>query len=677
MEFRLLGIVETLVDGSPVDLGPRRQRLVLAVLALEANRLVSVDRLVELSWPTAPPRTAVHAVRVSVSQLRMALARADAGRYNVELSGNGSGYMLRTDAMRVDAHRFRGLVERARGAPSDERKAALIRQALSLWRGPALTGIGPAETREGLACGLEEGRLVALEERIEAELGLGRHRELLDELTEMAEAHPLRERLAAQLMVALYRSGQAGAALAAFQRTRNRLAQELGMDPCAELQQLELAMLRSDAALAAPKRTQVNGCRPGAVPGPKSGTHAAAYATAVAGTGPGPAVSVGAGPAARTEASAGAVSIVGAVANWLASRPAQLPPAVADFTGRAAQLLKLREMADERDETAPSASIIVITGPAGVGKTALAVRWARQFHALFGDGQLFVDLRGYAHEPPLIASATLGRFLRALGVARKQAPSDPEEAAALYRTLLHDKQLLVFLDNAATAEQVRPLLPAASRCLTLITSRDRLAGLVALDGARCLSLDVLRPDEARTLLTKLVGRHRFEAELTALDRLASMCGYLPLALRIGAANLVSHPGQSVSEYAAELEKDSRLAALEVGGDQHSALRTAFDLSYLTVGADARRLFRLLGLVLNLDITAAVAAELIGEGPGRAWQLLDELARAHLIREHASGRFTIGNLLRVYAKALAQTEDSEQERAAAIALLQAAQSIFAP
>jgi DNA-binding SARP family transcriptional activator len=270
LEIRLLGTVEMLVSGYPVDLGTRRQRLMLAVLALEANRFVPVGRLVSLCWSGAPPRTAVHAVQVAASHLRTTLTRAGGVRYGVELASAGSAYALRAGSGCVDVQAFRHLVSQARGAAGDEHRAAMFRQALLLWRGPALTGIGPEQMREGLARGLEEARLVATEDAIAAELSMGRHLELLDELNELTEAHPLRERLIAELMLALYRSGQGASALAVFQRARHRLAEELGIDPGAELRQLELSILRGEPLTAATPlpaapsdpATPINGRRP-------------------------------------------------------------------------------------------------------------------------------------------------------------------------------------------------------------------------------------------------------------------------------------------------------------------------------------------------------------------------------------------------------------------------------
>jgi DNA-binding SARP family transcriptional activator len=516
MEFRLLGPVEVVAAERPVDLGHRRQRLVLAVLALEPNRLIPIGRLIGLSWPNSPPRTATHAIQVSASQLRLALARANCEQHQVNLVGKGSGYMLRADTMDIDAHRFRAMVAEARSASSDEHKVAILRRALQLWRGPVLTGIAPDETRDALGRGLEEARLVALEDRIEAELRLARHRELLDELAELVEVHPLRERLTGQLMRALYWSGQAGAALAAFRRTRMRMAEELGIDPGAELRRLELALLRNDAALAAPPELARPGSsEPAAVPGASPGTGRPGIAEAVA--------------------------------------PAQLPPVVADFTGRVPDLLRLTALAQERDESVPAPVIVTITGPAGVGKSALAAYWAQLSRPAFSDGQLFLDLRGFAAGPPVTAAAAVGRFLRALGVVTADIPRDADQAAAMYRTILADRQMLILLDNAATAQQVRPLIPAAPGCLILVTSRSKLTGLTALNGARSLTLGALRPDEARTLLTRILGPCRIGAEPAAAAQLASLCGYLPLTLRTAAAEVASRPAVSLRGWMAELE----------------------------------------------------------------------------------------------------------------------------
>lgn len=248
VEFRLLGAVEVAVCGEPVRLGPRGERFVLAVLALEANRVVPTDRLVELSWPDRPPRTAVHAIQVAVHRLRTTLADAGAERYRVRLATRCSGYLLELDPMRVDAHRFRALVRQSRDLP-DPSRAMLLREALGLWRGPALAGTDPAGTAGVLGHGLAEARLLAIEDLMDACLRLHRHREVVDELTDLVRAHPSRERPVGQLMLALHRDGRSAAALELYDRTRRHLSDEFGIAPGAELRRLQLSILRDEDEL--------------------------------------------------------------------------------------------------------------------------------------------------------------------------------------------------------------------------------------------------------------------------------------------------------------------------------------------------------------------------------------------------------------------------------------------
>lgn len=464
MEFRLLGAVEAFHDGQRIALGPRKQRLTLAILALEANRPVPVARLVELNWPQSPPRTAEHAIRVAVSQLRSAFCHVA----EVELLSQGSGYALRTDPLHIDVHRFRDLLQRARVAPDDHARLGLLEAALDLWRGPVLAGTASPEVQERLGGGLEEARLAAVEDRIDTELRLGRHHGLLEELTALTGAHPFRERLTCQLMTALYRSGQTHVALEVARKARRRLADELGIDPCPEFRELEMVILRNDS-----------------MPPPDRLT------------------------------------------------PAQLPPAVSPFTGRAAQLRWLDSVE----------GAIAITGPPGVGKTALALHWAHRVRDRFPDGQLYIDLHEYG------SRGALPRFLRSLGVSESAMTMD--EAAALYRTLLADRRMLVLLDNAVTSEQVRPLLPGSGGSLTLTTSRQPLSGLVALDGAHPLHLRTLDPAEAQDLLKHLLGTEFAEAA-----RLAELCDHLPAALRRAAAELSQ--GHTMAEVIHGLEEQDDL-----------------------------------------------------------------------------------------------------------------------
>jgi DNA-binding SARP family transcriptional activator len=472
VSIRLFGPVEAWDGQRAIPLGPRKQRLVFAVLALEAGRSVDVARLVDLAWPEDPPRTAQHAIQVCVSGLRSALRGADG--LDVQLAG--SGYLLAADRSLIDAHRFRALLSSAReaalDAAGDAARVGLLDEALELWSGAALAGTVTPAVAERLCAGLEEARLGALEDRLDALLRLGRHREVLGELPALAAANPLRERLAGQLMTALYLDGRAAEALDGFRRYRERLAEDLGMDVGPGLRDVELAILRHEV-LPEPggSRSDATGAVPSSVL-----------------------------PAREVQVARDAGTPV----------PAQLPSAVAGFAGRGGDLAELDALlaSGAPSTQALGAPVVVITGTAGVGKTALAVHWAHRQRAEFPDGQLYVNLAGYAPAPPLPPERALAGFLRALGVPGERIPPEVDEAAALYRSLLADRRVLVVLDNARSADQVRPLLPGGAGCLTVITSRDRLAGLAVREGARLLPLDRLRPDEALAVLAAVLGSTR-------------------------------------------------------------------------------------------------------------------------------------------------------------------------
>jgi tetratricopeptide (TPR) repeat protein/transcriptional regulator with XRE-family HTH domain len=346
----------------------------------------------------------------------------------------------------------------------------------------------------------------------------------------------------------------------------------------------------------------------------------------------------------------------------------QLPMDVAGFTGRADSLTWLDRLLTAGAGAAATVVISAIGGTAGVGKTALAIHWAHRVRAHYPDGQLYVNLRGYAPTQPLRPIEALAHFLHALGVAAEQVPVELEEAAALYRTLLADKRVLVVLDNARDAAQVRPLLPGSSGCLVVVTSRDRLAGLVATHGAHRLGLDVLAPNEAVVLLARILGEERVAAEPQATAAAAEACGFLPLALRIAAANLLDQPQASIADYVRRLRAGDRLGKLAVAGDPQAAVGVAFDASYATLDPQARRLFRLLGLVPGPDVTAPAAGALTGmQGPA-VEQVLDRLAGAHLVEPRAPGRFGLHDLLRLYARGRSEAEDGEAERLAALGRL---------
>jgi DNA-binding SARP family transcriptional activator/tetratricopeptide (TPR) repeat protein len=613
VEVRLLGPVGMYAAGRPVGLGPRKQRLALAVLALEVNQLVTVDRLVELMWAESPPRTAVHAVRVCVSRLRTVLASALHGvpadrRGETQLVGSGGGYLLRADPEAIDAHRFRALTDQARAADSDHERLRLLDQALELWTGPALAGSAPVELSERLCRGLSESRLAAIEERFAAQLRLGRHDEVLAELTGLVEAHPLRERPVELLMLALFRAGRAADALHACRLARQRLADELGLDPGPELQRLELAILRGDPSLA---------------------------------------------PATVT------------VHSPPVERPALLPPAVSGFVGRGQELAALDGALAEHDPDGTAASIVVISGTAGVGKTSLAVSWAHSVAKRFPDGQLYANLRGFDPSgAPMSPAEAVRGFLDALGVPAERIPASSSALTDLYRSRLAGTRTLVLLDNAAGVEQVRPLLPGAPGSLVLVTSRDRLTSLVAVEGARPVTLDVLHTGEARQLLARRLGPARAEAERDAVNDLVESSARLPLALAIVAARAATRPNVPLAEVAAEVRAAG--AALDPfhAGDAATDLRALFSWSYRTLSTGAARLFRLLGPHPGPDVGLAAMSSLAGLPAAETTGLVAELTAAHLLAERGGGRFAFHDLLRAYATELAHTVDADGERRAA-------------
>lgn len=610
MEFRLLGPLQVVAAERPVAMGGARHERILAALLLAAERPVSLTRLAEIAYDD-PMDVSRRTVQNRISALRALLARADDEGAGEELIvRQGDGYLLRTARERVDTFVFEDLVARARAlAAADDRVGAarLLRRALALWRGPALDGLDCEPLHREVA-GLDDARLAAWEDCLGLELATAVDAgPFVAELRTLVARHPLRQRLTGLLMTALHRDGCQADALAAYRELATRLADEHGLDPAPELQELHRAILRDEVP------------RPPAELGP----------------------------------------LVGRTA------PAQLPAAVRGFTGRVTHLDALDAIAAAANGQPTAVVVTAVSGTAGVGKTALAVHWAHRVRHRFPDGQLYVNLRGFDPTNTVMTPAdAILRFLHALEVPPHRIPADPDAQAALYRTLVADRKMLVVLDNARDVDQVRPLLSSAAGCLVLVTSRDQLTSLVAAEGAHCLPLDVLTPDEARDLLARRLGAHRVNAEPDAVDEIITHSARLPLALAIVAARAATNPALPLAALASQLRVSGhRLGALTTGHPT-TDIQTVFAWSYRTLTPAAAHLFRLLGLHPGPDISIPAAASLAGLPPPRTGSLLAGLAQANLIVEHTPGRYAFHDLLRAYAAQVAHETDTDDERRAA-------------
>jgi DNA-binding SARP family transcriptional activator/tetratricopeptide (TPR) repeat protein len=602
-------------DGeAQVDVPQGRLRVLLAALLLHAGNPVAADALAEMVWDGSPPSGAAVTLRSHVVRLRRVLGP----RAETRLVTRYPGYLLQVTEEEVDALRFRGLC-RDGGAALREgawaRADALLGEALGLWRGAPLADVASESLRRDEGQDLEELRLQAEEWRTGAALHLGRHDELVPRLQSLAARHPLREGFHGQLMLTLYRCGRQAEALAAYRRAREVLVTELGAEPGPGLQDLHQRILSADPALAVTEQT-----RP-------------------------------------------------AEAESQQAVPRELPPTVPGFTGRSVELQALTGLLDRPGSPAPGAVVIsAIGGTAGVGKTALAVHWAHQVAGRFPDGQLYVNLRGYDPDQPVSAADALAGFLRSLGVLGQDIPPEPEQRAARYRSLLAGKRMLVVLDNASSAGQVRPLLPGTPACAVLVTSRDALAGLVARDGAARLNLDVLPPGETVALLRTLIGL-RVDTEPAAAAELAAQCCRLPLALRVAAELAAARPTVPLAALTGELaDLRTRLDLLDAGGDPGTEVRAVFSWSCRHLPADAARAFRLLGMHPGPGFEPYATAALTDITVQQARRALDVLARAHLIQPAAPGRYGMHDLLRGYARELAATVDGGEEQYAALTRL---------
>ncbi|WP_345629401.1 AfsR/SARP family transcriptional regulator [Rugosimonospora acidiphila] len=598
MEFRLLGPLAAVHDGRPVQLGRRRERCLLGVLLLEPNAAITIERLTDLLWDGQPPSTARASLHTHVSRLRSRLDPDGSGLLGVRLISRDGGYAVEVDPERVDAHRFSASVARA-GAAGPTGRIDLLREALALWHGPVLADVATPLLRERIAARLTELRMSAIESLIDAELTGDQARDLIGELSALRAEHPHRERLAGQLMLALYRAGRPADALLAYQQLRDRLAEDLGVDPGPEVSELHTAILRRDPALAHPRAT--------------------------------------------------------------AALPRQLPAATRLFTGRVDELVALtRALVDGDDRSAP----MVVTAIGGAGKTWLALRWAHQHLDRFPDGQLFVNLRGFdpSGQPTAPATAVRG-FLDALGVPPAAVPVELDAQVGLYRSLLATRRMLVVLDNARDASQVVPLLPGSATCTVIVTSRDRLTGLITGHGAVPLGLDVLNEADSRELLGRRLGEERMTGEPDAVTALIGGCAGLPLALGVAASRAALAPHLPLASIAAELrDASTRLGALDEG-DPQASLRAVLSWSYAALTPTQAHVFGLLGSAAGPDIGLPAAAALTGLPATEVAATLRALERQSLVQQSAPDRWRMHDLIRLYAAERAGSDQPGQQDAA--------------
>ncbi|HWU07096.1 MAG TPA: BTAD domain-containing putative transcriptional regulator [Streptomyces sp.] len=587
LRFTVLGPVRAWRGSEGLPAGSPQQRALLAALLLRDGRTATAAELIDALWGDDPPSQALATVRTYASRLRKILGQDT-------LVSESGGYAVRIPRETLDltlAQDLAAEADKARGSGDRPQARTLINKLLGLWDGEALASL-PGPYAENQRTSLEEWRLQLTETRLDLDLELGCHAEAVSELTALTAAHPLRERLRELLMVALYRSGRQAEALAVYADTRRLLAEELGVDPRPELAQLQQRILRADEELARP----VDEPAPVSVP----------------------------------------------------ARPAQLPATVPDFTGRAAFV---RELGDRL--VAPEGSVMAVSalaGIGGVGKTTLAVHVAHQARRHFPDGQLYIDLQGAgarAAEPETV----LGAFLRALGTADSAIPDSLDERAALYRSTLDGRRILIVLDNAHDAAQIRPLLPGTEGCAALVTSRVRM---VDLAGAHLVDLDVMSPEEALQLFTRIVGGERVRSEREAALDVVAACGFLPLAIRIAASRLAARRTWTVSVLAAKLaDERRRLDELQAGD---LAVKATFELGYGQLEPAQARAFRLLGLADGPDISLAAAAALLNLDLHTAEDLLESLVDTSLLESAAPGRYRYHDLVRLYARACAERDE---------------------
>lgn len=614
VDFRLLGPLEIAFDEEPLVISGARERTILTLLLLQVNRVVQIEQLVDGVWDDSPPTTARSQIQQCISALRRKFAR---GGFADMLRTHSAGYVIRVPEEALDVRRFERLASQGRAAASEKRiaeAAADFRDALALWRGPSCAGVKSTAVRAA-ASRLDEDRMAALEQCIDLELQLGRHHELTGELSDLVQRYPMRERLHALYMLALHRSGRKAAALEAFRTARGTIVAELGLEPGEGLRALHRAILANDPELLAPGPDTAQG--------------------------------------------------TGRIRGGTAPVPRQLPPAVADFTGRAAEaaaLVRLLGGADGETSADRYLPVAVLRGKGGAGKTALALHVANALRQDYPAGHLYAQLRDGEGQPVATADI-LAWFLRALGMPSATVPEGLAERTAAYRSMLGERRVLVVLDDAYSAGQVLPLIPGNPGCGVIITSRDSLSGL---HGSRYFEIGDLDEQSSVRFLGRIIGDDRVAAEPVAALALVRLCGCLALALRIIAAKLVAHPHWTLHGMVRRIaDEETRLDELTLGD---AGIRATLTLSYETLDRDAQRLFRLLGLLGAADFGSWVAAPLLGDEAARADNLLDTLVDARLVdarRGDEGTRFCLHELVRVYAQERLAIEEATGQRVTAL------------
>lgn len=683
LRLSLLGPVDAHRGGDPVKLGGPKPRTVLAALLLARGRVVSDTRLTALLWGDRPPATCPAQLHTYASRVRHLLGPG------VAVERRRPGYLIRLpkQGVRIDLLEFqeraaRGAEALAAGDPVTA--AGELRRALAVWRGVALGGVcDPLADAERDR--LEEERLATLERRIDADLELGRHAALIPELIALIAADPLREGLRGQLMTALYRSGRQADALAAYRAARATLAAELGLEPSAELRRLQQALLTGHPSLLPRTARRTGGEAGGAVraqangPGGAVRAHASGSARAAAQAGASARVAAQAGASVRVAAPAGG-SVRGAAKApaaprlappaprpeppappppgppWAATgtlRPAELPPAPADFTGRDQEVIRLSTALTSRRPRRPGQAVQVVTGMPGIGKTAVALQAAHRVKRSYPDGQIHLDLRGSGPDP-LDPADALAELLRLVGVPEHRIPAALDDRARAWRTRTADSRLLLVLDDAADERRVRPLLPVTDGCAVLITSRS---GLYALEGVGRTVLAPLSPPDARTLFGRLAGRSRTDSEPAAAAAVVDACAGLPLALRIAGAKTAARPHWPLSRYAARLADPGRTLAELVVADL--SLRDRLTEAYGRLSPAARRTLRFHSALGPHPVEPGTAAGPLGLGAEEADELLADLAAAHwaeAVRHPGGHAYRLHPLVRLFAHGMLAAEE---------------------